>query len=385
MPLLTIVIPTRDRASYLAASVATAVQSHDAPIEIIVLDNASVDCTPEVAAGITDKRVIYSRSEQRLSMRDNFERGLALARGDYIGFIGDDDGILGGTPATVHKIFENPNVEAIAAARAHYYWPDLIGSRRDSALLPRGNGLELRDSRVELRNLLYTSDYYRLPCVYHGFVRRSLIDRTSKERFFLSSQVDIYSAIALSMAGVTYAYSRAPLVINGGSSRSNGASHFGGGTSEERLQWKQEDDLGFLPGFDNHATVGVLIVESALRYAAAFGVELTDIFTQKSIDWTMARERAARERLARPLDAFDQAEAAAGSNRIAVPQEGALSRFVRLARSFAMTMPLDAKARGVKDVKQAADLLHLLSTRGWWRNLQHPFEQLRVAVRIGRG
>ncbi len=385
MPLLSIVIPTRDRAAYIAASVATALQSSDAPIEVLVLDNASVDGTQEIVGAIKNPRVRYSRCEQRLSMRDNFERGLGLARGDFIGFIGDDDGILGGTPATVLKLFENVEIQAVAAARAHYYWPDLVGSRRGSALLPRGAGVELRESRSQLRTLLETSDYYRLPCIYHGFVRRSLIERNSKHRFFLSSQVDIYSAIALSMAGVTFAFSHAPLVINGGSSRSNGASHFGGGTGEERNKWKQEDDLGFLPGFDNHATVGVLIVESALRYAAAFGVSLTDIFPQAAVDGAMARERAMRVRLGRPLDGFEQAEAAAGFAGGAMASEGTLTRIGRLARSFGAAMPIDTAARGVTDVKQAADLLQQLLGRGRLRNFDRPVEQLRVALRIGRG
>ncbi|QHL90226.1 glycosyltransferase [Sphingomonas changnyeongensis] len=385
MPLLSIVIPTRDRAPYLAASIATALQSTDAPLEVLVLDNASADNTRDIVAAIADPRLRYERSERRLSMRDNFERGLRLAQGEYIGFIGDDDGILGHAPAAVHAIFDNPKVDAIAAARAHYYWPDLEGGRRGSALLPRGEGMELRNSRQELRKLLDDSDYYRLPCIYHGFVRRSLIDRNSKDRFFLSSQVDIYSAIALSMAGVTFAFSHAPLVINGGSARSNGASHFGGGTAEERNKWKQEDDLGFLPGFDNHATVGVLIVESALRYAAAFDVQLEDIFPRNAIDQAMHREHAARIALGRPLDNFDQAAAAAGSTGRMPQTGGALDRVRRLARSFSATMPIDAAARGVTDVKGAADLIQGLLARGRQRNFDRPGEQLRIALRIGRG
>lgn len=383
MPLLSIVIPSRDRARYIGASIETALQSDAAPIEILVLDNASNDDTSDVVGKINDPRLRYIRSERRLSMRDNFERGLELARGEYIGFIGDDDGLMIHTPAMVHKIFENPQIVAIAAARAHYYWPDLVGGRRGTGLLPRGYGVELRNSRRELRSVLATSDYYRLPCVYHGFVTRRLIEKARKERFFLSSQVDIYSAIALSMEDVTFAYSRHPLVINGGSARSNGASHFGGGTSEERAKWKQEDDLGFLPGFDNYATVGSLIIESALRYASAFGKTLTDVFPQTEIDRTMALEREARERRGLPTDGLAQAEAAAGSAGNALPV-GGRRRLSQLVRSFAAAMPIDAAARGVSDVMGAALLFQNLLSQGKARNLNRPVEQFLTAVRIGR-
>lgn len=385
MPLLSIIIPTRDRARYLGASIATALQATDAPLEVLVLDNASADDTADVVSRIADPRLRYARSEQRLSMRDNFERGLSMAQGDYVGFIGDDDGIFAGAVNRVHAIFEDPEVQAIAAARAHYYWPDLVGDRRGSALLPRGRGVERRYSRDELSSLLATSDYYRLPCVYHGFVRRVLIEQNRKDRFFLSSQVDIYSAIALSMTDIVFAFSHDPLVINGGSARSNGASHFGGGTTEERQNWKQEDDLGFLPGFDNFATVGVLIIESALRYAQAFGLMLTDIFPQAAIDRTMTSERAARTARGHPLAGFELAEAAAGSASKPFRTEHDIGRANRLVRSFLSSMPIDAAARGVGDVKQAADLLQSLVAQGRRRNFQRPFEQVRVAMRIARG
>ena len=161
MPLLSIVIPSRDRARYVGASIATALQSREAPIEVLVLDNASIDDTSSVVAAINDHRLRYIRSDQKLSMRDNFERGLSLAKGDYIGFIGDDDGVLGHAPNTVHRLFADPRIMAVAAARAHYYWPDLRSNRRGTALLPRGDGEERRQSRRELRSLLLTSDYYR--------------------------------------------------------------------------------------------------------------------------------------------------------------------------------------------------------------------------------
>lgn len=384
MPLLSIIIPSRDRAAYLGASIKTALQSRNAPIEVLVLDNASTDGTGDVVDAIRDDRLRYARSENRLSMRDNFERGLHLARGDYIAFIGDDDGVFGHTPQAVHKHFEDETVQAIAAARAHYYWPDLVGSRRGTALLPRSQGSERRNSRRELRTLLATSDYYRLPCIYHGFVRRGLIERARKDRFFLSSQVDIYSAIALSMADVTFIYSGRPLVINGGSARSNGASHFGGGTSEERVKWKQEDDLGFLPGFDNHGTVGSLIVESALRYAEAFGVALSDMFPQSAIDEAMAEERAVRAERGITADGFERAEMAAGTPPGAGSGTAKRGRLPKLARAFLSSMPIDANAHGVQDVEAAASLMQGLLARGASRNFRFPIEQVRTAMRIAR-
>ena len=386
MPLLSLVIPTRDRGRYIGASIATVLQSTSAPIKILVLDNASNDDTRETVSAIGDRRLRYMRSDVRLSMRDNFERGLELAGGDYVGFIGDDDGIFDHTPAMVHQLFERSDVMAVSAARAHYYWPDLIGERSGKGLLPRGGGVDYRNSRVELRALLETSDYYRLPCLYHNFVRRELIERARGTRFFLSSQVDMYSAIALSMLDVTFAYSHYPLVINGGSARSNGASHFGGGTYEEMAKWKQEDDLGFLPGFENHGVVASLIIESAIRYAEAFGLTLDVIFPQEDIERAMAAERVARVARGLSLAGLDEAERAAGVRSGATfSGDTWLSQLQRRARQFGAAMPIDVRAHGASDVLSAARLFQKLLADGWLRNLKHPVEQLRTAMHIGRG
>lgn len=386
MPLLSVIIPTRDRARYLRASIATALQRNDVPMEVLVLDNASEDDTSAVVADIIDPRVRYARSDMRLSMRDNFERGLDLARGDYLAFIGDDDGMLAHAPETAFRIFEQPQIMALSATRAHYFWPDLISNRRSTGLLPRGSGWLEKNSRAELGTLLADSDYYRLPCLYHGFVRRELVERARRGRFFHSCQVDIYSAIALSMEDVAFAFSHFPLVINGGSSRSNGASHFGGGTEEEKVRFKQEDDLGFLAGFEPHATVASLIVESALRYAAMFGVALSDIFPREAIDAAMAGERAARIVLGLSVDGFDQAEALAGcTSNATASRSGNGDRFVRLVRSFGRMMPVDAAERGASDVMAMAQIYRHLLDKGWRRSLDRPLEQMKVSWRIAQG
>jgi glycosyltransferase involved in cell wall biosynthesis len=253
---VSLIIPTRERAAYLEYAVRTCTDNPEPNLEILVLNNASTDHTDAVMQRIADPRVRYVRNDTRLSMRDNFEKGISLATGDILCFIGDDDGVFPNAIESALAIFAQHQVDAVSAARAHYFWPDLLAARRNTALLPRAKGVAIRQSRTELRRVLANHDYYRLPCLYHGFVKRSIVERVKRKqgRFFLSSQVDMYSAIALSMEGISYAYSQAPLVINGASSRSNGASHFGGGAQQEKTLWQQEDDMGFLPGFEHCLT-----------------------------------------------------------------------------------------------------------------------------------
>ena len=232
-------------------------------------------------------------------------------------------------------------------------------------LVPRWQGVEIRNAQAHLRHLLQNDDYYQLPCLYHGFVARTAVERAAapQGRFFVSSIVDCAAAIALSMLDIRYAFSRAPLVINGGSRRSNGASQFGGGSEQEQASWKVEVDLGFLPGFDDTETVGALIVETAARSAAANpGRALENILDPAQVRATLLRELDARRAKGRDeaeaLKMFDSAKLPHPARNEHGAPVSRLQRLRRSARLFLDQRPLDLPAAGVTAVDQAAGVMN---------------------------
>ena len=88
--LISIVIPSRDRAKYLKYSLQTALAISDQNLEILVSDNASEDNTKELVKSFSDSRLRYINTGARISMRANFELALKASRGDYVIFFGDD-------------------------------------------------------------------------------------------------------------------------------------------------------------------------------------------------------------------------------------------------------------------------------------------------------
>ncbi len=390
-PTLSVVIPTRERALYLGHAIRTCLQSNRQDFEVLVLDNASTDNTSEVVAAIPDSRIRYERNEIRLSMRDNFEKGIDSSRGEIICFIGDDDGLLPNAIDQSMSIFERYAVDALSAARAAYCWPDLLTERRNTALLPRGKGISILNSRSALLHLLNDCDYYRLPCLYHGFVRRSIVDRVrrSQTRFFLSSQVDMFSSIALSMENVPYAFSRSPLVVNGASKRSNGAAHFGGGGTQEKTLWKKEDDLGFLPGFDQSLSVGSLIIESALRYSQAHQISICSMLDVKSIEKAAEYELALRRQVDRPDDEIRQfrrsLEGVLSTNlarkTISFPRA---RRVNRLFKTFLHARPIDFESKHITNVYEGALYLDRIMMANLTGFLHSPLEQVTTALRMAK-
>lgn len=93
MPRTTIVIPTYNRARLLPAAIESARGAGES-VEIIVVDDASTDETPQTCAALTEVRAVRLARNGGLAVARN--AGLAQARGDYVVFLDDDDAFLPG-------------------------------------------------------------------------------------------------------------------------------------------------------------------------------------------------------------------------------------------------------------------------------------------------
>lgn len=84
------IIPTYNRASYLQEAIRSVLVQTYPDFEIIVVDDGSVDATASVVAGFGDTRIryLYQNNAGRSVARN---KGLALACGEYVAFLDDDD------------------------------------------------------------------------------------------------------------------------------------------------------------------------------------------------------------------------------------------------------------------------------------------------------
>lgn len=89
--LVTIAIPTFNGARWLSDAIASALGQTYAHTEILVVDDASDDNSPEIAASTGDDRVRVVRNERRLGLAGNWNRCIAEARGEYLKFVFQDD------------------------------------------------------------------------------------------------------------------------------------------------------------------------------------------------------------------------------------------------------------------------------------------------------
>ena len=92
-PLVTIAIPTFNRASLLKDCVLSALAQSYPRFEVLVADNASTDETQQVLAQFTDQRLRIVRHKTNIGLLPNWNFCLAEAKAKYIVFVSDDDRI----------------------------------------------------------------------------------------------------------------------------------------------------------------------------------------------------------------------------------------------------------------------------------------------------
>ena len=89
-PRVSVIIPTYNRANFLGEAVASALGQDYQDVEVIVIDDGSTDETQSVLATFRDPRLVRVRQDNAGRSRAR-NRGIAMARGEYITFLDSDD------------------------------------------------------------------------------------------------------------------------------------------------------------------------------------------------------------------------------------------------------------------------------------------------------
>ena len=229
--LLSIILPTRGRLETLKFTLNSLLKLSNKNIEIIICDNNSDDGTELHVTSIKDGRIRYIKSDEKLSMPQNFERGLLNAKGEYILTLGDDDLIIQNNLDLALSSIINSNSELIYWNRWYFYWssfPDISNSGTFGISVGR------QYFNIDTK-LLLTLSYYGfvnfqyLPSIYNSIIKKSFLDKYKsylRGHFFPDYviAVDLYSSLIFSSMDPKAIYLESPVSVSGISHRSNGMS-----------------------------------------------------------------------------------------------------------------------------------------------------------------
>lgn len=243
-PLLSVVIPTRNRQEYAISAINSILSNISAPdFELVVQDNSdSRNLQDYIHNRIDNSRLRYNYTPTPLSIVDNFAAGVRLASGKYLCFIGDDDGV---NPEIIEatRWVDMSGIDALKpAVSVAYLWPKsgvpsaLFTKAAPSGVLtirPFSGKITRVDPEMEMRKVVRNGGRYLetdIPRLYHGIVKSEVLNKVREKTggFFGGLSPDIFAAIAVANFAENAVSLDYPLTIPGTCKLSGaGASHRG--------------------------------------------------------------------------------------------------------------------------------------------------------------
>jgi len=90
-PLVSVIMPAYRCAATISLAIDSAL-AQNVPLEVLVIDDCSPEDLTEVMAGYANqKSVIYLKNQQNMGAAATRNRGVALAKGQYVAFLDSDD------------------------------------------------------------------------------------------------------------------------------------------------------------------------------------------------------------------------------------------------------------------------------------------------------
>lgn len=227
---LSIIIPTRERHESLQYTLKSVLSINRDDIEVVVSDNYSSIGTYNVVSKFNDKRIQYYRTDKRLSMVENFEQSIKLARGDYLTILGDDDCIVADMLCEIEKHL-TPDVP-VCWMRFPYFWPNAT-EQKNKLFVNKAQYFTRLPSEISLEFLLqYFLNYQYFPSLYNSIVHRDIVDRIMEYNhnnfgisgFYINGVIapDVFSAMLIMKFTESYVFSGVPFSLSGISKFSNG-------------------------------------------------------------------------------------------------------------------------------------------------------------------
>ncbi|WP_027469009.1 glycosyltransferase family 2 protein [Deefgea rivuli] len=230
MPIVSVIIPTHNRAHYVIPTIKALLGASD-ELEVIVSDTSDIDLISSQLVGVDGlNRLNLIRPMKKLNVVENFNLACRAATGEFLVFIGDDD-LVHPSVIDIAKYAKLEEIDSIKFSHpALYYWPDFMHARKGdaysgalyiSAFTGQVKPLNARGALDEaLHN--FGAGVLNMPRAYAGMISHSLAKRIQAKygELFGGVSPDIFSSALISLESskcVTIDY---PAIIPGASGAS---------------------------------------------------------------------------------------------------------------------------------------------------------------------
>jgi len=248
--IISVVVPTKNRYIYLKHLINLIDSFQYDNLEFVIQDNS--DNNQEILeflSQINNANIKYFYCNKKLSMSENSDLAVLNSRGEYVCFIGDDDGVCRNIVDCVLWMKKN-DLDSIRMPRISYLWGDYNKSkhRKDSS-----QNLQYKypkfsyyyaDPIKELNKSLKKGfqSLENMPLLYNNIVKRQILDKIYDigGTYFPGASPDISNSVSLCFFVNKHAYVDIPVVIAGTSQMT------GGGIYKRKGRISKLEEVGFI-------------------------------------------------------------------------------------------------------------------------------------------
>lgn len=230
-PKYSIIIPARNGVSYLPACVETIINQGYCDYELIISDDHSNDGTKEYLNTLSQPNIRVIEPPEALSMAEHWEWALSHARGEWLVFVGQDDGLqpyFFQLSDLLTEVADRKDVRVVMSERAYYFWEGCGLAYGDIAVRYSAvKKVRIHHCKLEaIKALLGVQHYFELPQMYTtSLFKKSILEEAQSKqggKVFVSHPQDAnLGAVACSLEN-TYLKSYIPLGWVGTSPKSAG-------------------------------------------------------------------------------------------------------------------------------------------------------------------
>lgn len=133
--LVSVVIPVRDGERYLAAAARSVLEQSYGPLELIVVDDGSGDRTPDILRSLEPS--VRSTRQEPAGVNAAMNRGVALARADFLAFLDADDlWVSRKLELQMRAFVADPTLDAVFGHIEHFHSEELDDDQRGAIACP---------------------------------------------------------------------------------------------------------------------------------------------------------------------------------------------------------------------------------------------------------
>ncbi|MCR5667273.1 MAG: glycosyltransferase [Eubacterium sp.] len=248
---LSIVLPVRNNAETIGATLKTCLEQDYTDYEILISDNSDNDRYEiyDLVKQMDSEKIRYIRTPRVLPITKSFEYAYLNALGDFIMPIGADDGVNINALSRFMQIKAlieretKKKTNILSWDRIHYCWPNMTSSgQQDQLIIPKpyrldGKWYEEKTQRDMLDLILcYPKTIYSLPVSYinSGMSRRYMQEIYEKTDALIDGHSqDLYTGVLNVALNESYYHINLPITIAALSGHSSGAASIAGAVKRE--------------------------------------------------------------------------------------------------------------------------------------------------------